>query len=90
MPKQTPKTLTSIKAFLAELDRVRAQGYAIDDEENQPGGVCVAVPVPRQPGYALSLSAPASRLTADQARVVSGRLAEVAEALAPEAPHYRS
>lgn len=42
----TEKTTTSPKALDAELDQIRAQGYAIDDEECLPGLVCIAVLVP--------------------------------------------
>lgn len=43
--KQTPKTIITQGKFLRELEKVRAQGYAIDDEENSLGGRCVAVPI---------------------------------------------
>ncbi len=45
LKKRTPKTITTISRFQAELDRVRAQGYALDDEENTLGARCVGVPV---------------------------------------------
>jgi DNA-binding IclR family transcriptional regulator len=41
----TPKTITSRARFEAELRRVRAAGYAIDDEEQYLGLRCVAMPV---------------------------------------------
>jgi DNA-binding IclR family transcriptional regulator len=41
----TPKTITGLKGFLAELERVRVQGYAVDDEENSLGARCLAAPV---------------------------------------------
>jgi DNA-binding IclR family transcriptional regulator len=45
LKKRTPKTITSQTRFLGELDKVRAQGYALDDEENSLGARCVAAPV---------------------------------------------
>lgn len=45
LKKRTPKTITSFSRFLAELEKVRAQGYAVDDEENSVGARCVGAPV---------------------------------------------
>ena len=43
--KRTPKTLTSLPRLVKELEKVRAQGYAVDDEENNLGARCVGAPV---------------------------------------------
>jgi DNA-binding IclR family transcriptional regulator len=45
LKKWTPKTIASSEGFLRELEKVRARGYAIDDEENCLGVRCVAAPV---------------------------------------------
>jgi DNA-binding IclR family transcriptional regulator len=45
LAKRTPKTITSLSRFLADLAKVRQRGYAVDDEENSLGARCVAVPV---------------------------------------------
>ncbi|MFQ5776726.1 MAG: IclR family transcriptional regulator [Terriglobia bacterium] len=45
LPKRTPKTLATRAKLLRELEQVRAQGYAVDDEENNLGARCVAAPV---------------------------------------------
>ncbi|WP_233624329.1 IclR family transcriptional regulator [Actinoplanes sp. ATCC 53533] len=62
---RTPRTLTSADAFAAELAAIRGRGYAVDDQENDPGIVCLAVPVfltsPTRPSGAVSVSAPVSR-----------------------------
>lgn len=64
MPSRTEHTIVSINDFMAELDRVREQGYAVDDEENEVGGRCVAIAVPNTSlPVAVSLSAPTSRLS---------------------------
>ena len=44
-PRHTGKTIVSRKAFEAELRKVRAAGYAIDDEEHIEGIRCIAMPV---------------------------------------------
>ena len=45
LPALTPNTITSQKAFQAELNRIRVQGYALDNEENTAGirGISAAV-----------------------------------------------
>jgi IclR family acetate operon transcriptional repressor len=45
MLKRTPKTITVASRFFAELEKVKKQGYAIDDEENNLGVRCVGVPI---------------------------------------------
>jgi hypothetical protein len=42
MPRRTAHTVTSVAAFLGELDRVVREGYAVDDEEDTEGVSCVA------------------------------------------------
>jgi DNA-binding IclR family transcriptional regulator len=50
MEKRTPKTITTLPRLLKELEKVRHQGYAIDDEENNLGARCLAAPVFNQHG----------------------------------------
>ena len=45
MKKRTPKTISSVPKLLADLERVRDQGHAIDDEENSLGARCVGAPI---------------------------------------------
>ena len=62
----TPKTLTQPKALHKALAQVRAQGYALDDEEFAQGVRCIAVGVRGSSGAvvaAISLSGPSSRVT---------------------------
>ena len=54
--------------FLKQLQTVKQCGYALDNEENEPGVRCVGVALPSLPGvlaYAVSISAPAYRFTND-------------------------
>ncbi len=50
MEKRTPKTITTPARLLKDLEKVRAQGYAIDDEENNMGARCLGAPVFNQHG----------------------------------------
>jgi IclR family acetate operon transcriptional repressor len=66
MPARTEHTITEPGKFAEEIDRVRAQGYAMDDGEQEVGVRCVAVPVLGTPNrLALSVSGPAPRMTAE-------------------------
>lgn len=68
--RHTPHTLDDPVRLEAEVERVQQQGYAIDDEEYLPGVRCLAVPVVDAEGRviaALSLQAPVSRLSLEEA-----------------------
>ena len=72
-------------AVLRELEAVRARGHAVDNGENEEGGFCVGVYLAgcRLPA-ALSLSAPAARLEADQVDEVAAALRRSARLIAEE------
>jgi IclR family acetate operon transcriptional repressor len=66
MPQRTEHTITDPAAFLADLERVRERGYALDDGEQEVGVRCVAVVVPDAPrDMALSMSGPLPRMSDD-------------------------
>src|ERR1700758_4014320 len=50
MEKRTPKTITTLPRLLKELEKVRTQGYAVDDEENNLGARCLGAPIFNQQG----------------------------------------
>lgn len=63
MPALTSRTITAPEDFLAEVKKVKAARYGVDDLEAQEDGRCVAVPLLGLPVAAgLSVSAPANRL----------------------------
>ena len=63
MPSLTEKTLTTPKALIDQLPRIAAQGYALDDEEQEIGVRCLAVVVPYGPTpMGLSVSGPTERM----------------------------
>ena len=45
LKKRTPKTINTIGRLLADLERVKDEGYAVDDEENSLGARCLGAPV---------------------------------------------
>ncbi|MDX3096592.1 IclR family transcriptional regulator [Streptomyces sp. ME01-24h] len=64
MPAATERTIVDPDVFVAELERIRAQGYAVDDSEQEVGVRCLAVTVPGSPtAAAISISGPAGRVT---------------------------
>ncbi len=83
MPEYTPSTVTTPEAYLQELGRVRDQGWAVDDEENQIAGRCIAVAIPDISfSAAISVSAPVDRMPADDVSRVAKDLQRAAKAIA--------
>jgi DNA-binding IclR family transcriptional regulator len=66
LAKRTENTIIDPTQLKDHLKSVRAQGYAIDDEENEKGIRCVAAPIYNEVGKtvaAISISGPAFRIT---------------------------
>lgn len=85
MPAMTPQTITDMDDFLAEVERSRERGYALDNGENEPDGRCLAVPLLTSDfPVAISLSAPASRFPLADAEHVAAELTKVTVRLAHE------
>jgi len=84
LDRRTDKTITTEAALRADLAGVRARGYAVIDEELEPGLVAVAAPIYGYDGNvvaALSVSAPANRMTRDGLAATAGQCAEEAAGL---------
>ena len=85
MPTPTEKSLGSLEALFADLDRIRERGYAVDDEEQEIGVRCYAMAVPGAPTpTAISVSGPVSRVDEDFAGRAVPLLRQAAEAIAGE------
>jgi IclR family acetate operon transcriptional repressor len=66
MPTPTPKSISTLEDLFADLTRIRKDGYAVDDEEQETGVRCFAMAVPGAPTpMALSISGPVSRVDDD-------------------------
>jgi len=63
MTRRTPHTITTHTALIDELNRVRQQGFALDDEEQELGVRCLAAAAPTVRGIAISVSGPSPRMT---------------------------
>jgi DNA-binding IclR family transcriptional regulator len=84
LPAFTPRSITDAGAYLAELDRARAAGYATDDEEYLPGVRAASAPVLDHTGRTvgtLSVVAVASRVTRKRLREIGPQLAGEATAV---------
>lgn len=61
----SPNTITDLGKMEQELEKIRQQGYAVDNEEHEPNVRCIAVAIRNwagEPVAAISISAPAARL----------------------------
>jgi IclR family transcriptional regulator, acetate operon repressor len=84
LEQRTRRTLTSRAGLRADLELVRERGYALTDEELEPGLVAVAAPVYRDDRVvvaAMSVSAPASRVSAAGIPALGARCIGAAGAL---------
>ena len=84
LERRTDKTVTSEAALRTELATVRTRGYAVTDEELEPGLIAVATPVRGYDGAvvaALSVSGPTTRMNRDGLHAMAGYCAEEAAAL---------
>lgn len=68
LPKATERTITDEEALFEDLETIRANGYATDDEERTVGVCCIAAPVRADDHVlgAISITAPAGRLGEQQ------------------------
>jgi DNA-binding IclR family transcriptional regulator len=87
MKAMTANTITSLVELKKELKAVRERGYAIDNEEIEEGVRCVGCVVRNfsgEPLAAISVSAPAFRLTKDKVKGLSQPVVAAAHAFSRE------
>lgn len=77
LKKRTPKTITTVSRLLAELERVKEQGFAMDDEENSVGARCLGAPVFDGEGNVIAALGMSGTLT----QMSEGNMPRVIEAL---------
>lgn len=80
----TARTITDRETLLRHLELVRKQGYALDDEEFDPGVRCIAAPVSdyrsRVVG-SIGISGPATRMALERLPELAAVVSEIAKAL---------
>ena len=72
-PKLTDQTLASKAAVTEEVARVRQEGWALDNQENEIEGRCIGAPITGPAGQviaALSISGPVFRMDLERARAL--------------------
>jgi IclR family acetate operon transcriptional repressor len=88
---RTERTVTAPDKLRQSLVRVRECGYAFDDEENEDGARCIAAPIVNHAGQALaaiSLSAPASRMSDRLVIKVAAATKETAAQISQRMGHH--
>lgn len=88
LPRLTPETITRRADIVAEIERVRRQGWAIDNQENEIEGRCIGAPIfgpEHRVIGALSISGPVFRMSLERAESLvlelKARCAEISEAV---------
>ncbi|EGO62613.1 IclR family transcriptional regulator [Acetonema longum] len=90
LPSFTPNTLTSLDALVKELEKVKQQGFAVDDEEYCLGLRCIAMPLRDYTNgivAAVSISAPALRMNYSKLMEAKEELAAVCKTISQYLGH---
>jgi DNA-binding IclR family transcriptional regulator len=91
--RHNDNTIVSAKRMMAELEKVRRDGYSIDDEEDEVGLRCLGAPVLSQDGHLLgALSIAGTVIEVNNANTrelvakLKGAAAQIARTMAEESP----
>src|SRR5260370_36207698 len=82
----TPRTIIQPAKLKKELAKIRAQGYALDDEEAGLGGRCIAAPIFDAGGKiiaGMSVSGPLTRITGEKVTLVAAIVKKAALSVSP-------
>ncbi|MBN9306760.1 MAG: hypothetical protein BGO82_14130 [Devosia sp. 67-54] len=83
----SPNTITDPRVLLEELQTIRANGYAVDNEELTPGTKCVGAPIRSASGRvfaAISVSGPARRFAPERIEAFADLVKHYAEAISAQ------
>lgn len=85
--KLTENTIISKENMMKELDNIRDIGFAIDNEENEEGVICVAAPIfnyDESIKYAISISTPEMRIDEDKIKYFGKLVKETAKEISKD------
>jgi DNA-binding IclR family transcriptional regulator len=88
----TGNTITNAEAMRGELAAIRARGHAFDDEEHEPGIICIAVPIRTRAGRVLGAVSVTSTTARTSLQGLTAHLPELrraVDAIASEAQDWR-
>ncbi len=84
---RTENTITDINTLKNQLIEIKNIGYAIDDEENEPGVRCVGAPIFNRHGEvegAISVSGPSNRVTEEKVQAIASEVMKCALQISKE------
>jgi DNA-binding IclR family transcriptional regulator len=90
LERHTPRTIVSFRELELHLESVRAQGYALNDEEIYQGVRALAAPVRDYSGEvvaAVGFLGPATRITLERIPQLAEAVVAVAEEISRQAGH---
>ena len=86
LPRLTPHSITSLSELKTEVDKIRRQGYALDQEEVIEGVVCIAAAIgarsPSDPALAVSITLLKPRATPQLLSQLAGELRQLTDNIA--------
>jgi len=84
LERYTTQTITDPKKLLSQLERIKSQGYALDDQEFDLGVRCISAPVFDFRGKgvgSIGISGPATRVTTERVPALVKIVKEIAKEL---------
>lgn len=87
----TNKTHVAAESLRGELRQIHERGYGFDDEEHEPGIICVAVPIlgaSGRPLGALSVTSTTTRMSLDKLDTLAPEIQATARAIAADAEDW--
>jgi IclR family transcriptional regulator, KDG regulon repressor len=87
LARLTPKTITNVSKLERELERIRKQGFAVDNEESFEGIQCVAAPILDLQGRtiaAISATVPKQRMSRKRIQEIRSLVMETARRISQQ------